>query len=182
VSPEAYTRRQVLVDRRFQLKYVAGLSLGGASLCVAFGGAVWLALHQAREALGPEAQSTLQGTETTVIVLTAFMAVLMVGVLWLVGLLVTHRVAGPVRVLQAQLRALSEGRFPRWRSLRTHDELIDLFNEFHAAVDTLRRREHEELTALESVLAGGEARKASATLSSLVAAKRARLDGPDGDD
>jgi hypothetical protein len=181
VSPEAYTRRQVLVDRRFQLKYVAGLSLGGASLCVAFGGAVWLALHQAREALGPEAQSTLQGTETTVLVLTAFMAALMVGVLWLVGLLVTHRVAGPVRVLQEQFRALGDGRFPRWRPLRTHDELRDLFGEFHAAVDALRRRELEELSALESVLAGGDGRSGGATLSSLVAAKRARLDGPDAD-
>jgi len=40
VSPEAYTRRQVLVDRRFQLKYAVGLALGGASLCAAFGGAV----------------------------------------------------------------------------------------------------------------------------------------------
>ncbi len=36
MSPEAYTRRQVLVDRRFQLKYAVGLALGGASLCAAY--------------------------------------------------------------------------------------------------------------------------------------------------
>ena len=112
MSPEAYTRRQVLVDRRFQLKYAVGLAIGGASLCAAFGGAVWLALHQARETLGPESQATLQGTETTVLVLTAFMALVMSLVLSLVGLLVSHRVAGPMRVLRGQLRRLAEGGFP----------------------------------------------------------------------
>jgi methyl-accepting chemotaxis protein len=177
VSPEAYTRRQVLVDRRFQLKYAVGLALGGASLCAAFGGAVWLALHQARETLGPEAQATLQGTETTVLVLTAFMALVMALVLSLIGLLVSHRVAGPMRVLRGQLRHLAEGGFPRWRPLRSHDELRDVFAEFHATVDALRRRDHEELAALESVLATGSSADARTTLDSLAAAKRARLDG-----
>jgi len=47
-------------------------------------------------------------------------------------------------------------------------------------VDALRRREHEELTALESVLAAGnDGDEGRATLGSLVASKRARLDGPD---
>jgi hypothetical protein len=149
VSPEAYTRRQVLVDRRFQLKYAVGLALGGASLCAAFGGAVWLALHQARETLGPEAQATL----------------------------VSHRVAGPMRVLRGQLRRLAEGGFPRWRPLRSHDELRDVFAEFHATVDALRRREHEELSAVESVLATGSGSSGRATLTALAEAKRARLDG-----
>ena len=179
VSPEAYTRRQVLVDRRFQLKYAVGLAIGGASLCAAFGGAVWLALHQARETLGPEAQATLQGTETTVVVLSAFMALVMALVLSLVGLLVSHRVAGPMRVLRGQLRQLAQGRFPRWRPLRSHDELRDVFAEFHATVDELRRRELEELAAVESVLATGSGGDTRATLASLAAAKRARLDGLD---
>jgi len=177
VSPEAYTRRQVLVDRRFQLKYAVGLALGGASLCAAFGGAVWLALHQARETLGPESQATLQGTETTVLVLTAFMALVMSLVLSLVGLLVSHRWPGPMRVLRGQLRRLAEGGFPRWRPLRSHDELRDVFAEFHATVDALRRREHEELAAVESVLATGTGDDGRTTLTSLAATKRARLDG-----
>ena len=179
MSPEAYTRRQVLVDRRFQLKYAVGLALGGASLCAAFGGAVWLALHQARETLGPESQATLQGTETTVLVLTAFMALVMGLVLSLVGLLVTHRVAGPMRVLRTQLRRLAEGVYPRWRPLRSHDELRDVFAEFHATVDALRRREHEEIGALESALAVGSESSGRATLAALAVAKRARLAGSD---
>ena len=109
VRADAYTRRQVLVDRRFQLKYVAGLAAGGACMCAAFGGAVWLAVHQARESLGPEAQPLLEGTETTVVILTLFMALLMAAALALVALLVTHRIAGPVRVLRGQFRHLAEG-------------------------------------------------------------------------
>jgi len=53
VSNDPHTRRQILVDRRFQLRYVAGLALAGASVCGAFGVAVWMAVRQAREALAP---------------------------------------------------------------------------------------------------------------------------------
>jgi len=41
----------------------------------------------------------------------------------------------------------------------------------------LRRRDHEELAALESVLATGGSADSRTTLTSLAAAKRARLDG-----
>jgi len=107
------------------------------------------------------------------------MALVMSLVLSLVGLLVSHRVAGPMRVLRGQFRRLAEGGFPRWRPLRSHDELRDVFAEFHTTVDALRRREHEELTALESALATGNASGGRATLTALVAEKRARLHGAD---
>jgi len=80
-------------------------------------------------------------------------------------------------VLRGQLRRLAEGGFPRWRPLRSHDELRDVFAEFHATVDALRRREHEELAAVESVLATGTGDDGRTTLTSLAATKRARLDG-----
>lgn len=175
MSIDPHTRRQILVDRRFQLKYVAGLALAGASVCGAFGVAVWMAVRQARESLSPEARPVLEGTETTILVLTVFMAVVMAVALALVALLVTHRVAGPMRVLLGQMRLLADGRYPRWRPLRSHDELRDLFAEFHAAVDALRRRDHEELAALEDVLAAGPA-SGTATLESLTTRKRTSLD------
>jgi HAMP domain-containing protein len=175
VSIDSHTRRQILVNRRFQLRYVAGLALAGASVCGAFGVAVWMAVRQAREALAAEARPVLEGTETTILVLTVFMAVVMAAALALVALLVTHRVAGPMRVLVDQMRLLADGRYPRWRPLRAHDELRELFAEFHAAVDALRRRDHEELAGLEDVLAAGPT-SGSATLESLTTRKRARLD------
>jgi hypothetical protein len=138
---------------------------------------VWLALHQARETLGPESQATLQGTETTVLVLTGFMALVMSLVLSLVGLLVSHRVAGPMRC-PGPAPAARRGRFPRWRPLRSHDELRDVFAEFHATVDAPPARARGAHRA--RVRAGhGNAAGGRATLTSLVAEKRARLDGPD---
>jgi nitrogen fixation/metabolism regulation signal transduction histidine kinase len=175
VSIDPHTRRQVLVDRRFQLKYVAGLALAGACVCASFGVAVWMAVRQARESLPPEARAVLAGTETTILVLTVFMAVVMAAALSLVALLVTHRVAGPMRVLRGQMRVLADGRYPRWRPLRSHDELRELFAEFHAAVDALRRREHEELATLEDALAAGQG-AGTAALEHLTSRKRASLD------
>jgi hypothetical protein len=46
-------------------------------------------------------------------------------------------------------------------------------------VDALRRREHEELTAIESALATGNPSGGRGTLTALVGEKRARLHGPD---
>ncbi len=133
-----------------------------------------MVLFQGSRRVMAKIQDTTVWTETAMGMIR-IMAVVMAAALALVALLVTHRVAGPMRVLVDQMRLLADGRYPRWRPLRAHDELRELFAEFHAAVDALRRRDHEELAGLEDVLAAGPT-SGSATLESLTTRKRARLD------
>jgi len=151
-------RRQVLVDRGFQLKYA--LAMGGAGLLVA--GIFGLWLHQAHAqalALLPdtETRALLAGSDRTLMVVLGVVAALLAGALALLGVVITHRVAGPVFVMGHYLRVLSEGRFPRMRTLRRSDELKSFFQAFIDAVEAMKAREARHAALLEDAVARMEA-------------------------
>jgi predicted secreted Zn-dependent protease len=102
----------------------------------------------------------------------------MAGVMGLLGLLFTHRVAGPVYVMSLYVSALAAGRYPRLRPMRQKDELRGFFDRFAEAVERIREREAEEaralsraLDALRPLATSAEARAALDTLSELQARK-----------
>jgi hypothetical protein len=68
------------------------------------------------------------------------------------GLVVTHRVSGPLYVLARYLRELSEGRYPDLRPLRRHDELQDFFAAFEDAIHHLRDRDEALLAELQGAV------------------------------
>jgi hypothetical protein len=80
--------------------------------------------------------------------ITALMA-LALGVL---GVLITHRVAGPVMVLGRYLHAFARGRYPRVRGLRRGDELKRLFGTFTDGVEALREREARHADLLDEAV------------------------------
>jgi len=145
-------RRTYLIDRRFQLKYTALLVLCGALISVVFGTLAYLAeelTHAGAVAVDPVLVSSLvKQSATTLLVLTAAVTVLMSIALALVGILITHRVAGPVHVLSNYVSALAEGRYPLLRPLRRNDELQAFFERFRGAVDSLRRAEEADTAAI----------------------------------
>jgi hypothetical protein len=82
----------------------------------------------------------------------ATVSVLMAGALALFGVLVTHRVAGPVYVMSHYIGVLAKGRYPIMRQLRKSDELRDFFHRFQDALETLRSRETAEAVDLEEAV------------------------------
>jgi hypothetical protein len=147
-------RRQVLVDRGFQLKYA--LLMAGAGLVVAVVFGLWLhqAHVQATALLAPDPQTRALVARSDRVLLGAFAAIalLLAGALGLLGIVVTHRVAGPVFVMGHYLRVLSQGRFPRMRTLRRSDELKSFFRTFIDAVETMKLREARHAAVLEDAL------------------------------
>lgn len=85
------------------------------------------------------------------LVLTLVLVVLFV-VVGLVGIVVTHRIAGPIFKMKRLLRELGEGYLKVPTSLRKGDDLQDFFEEFQRTVDRLRERKTGELTQLEEIL------------------------------
>ncbi|HSD20786.1 MAG TPA: hypothetical protein VLC54_12150 [Anaeromyxobacter sp.] len=150
----AHHRRQVLVDRGFQLKYA--LLMAGAGLVVAVVFGLWLhqAHAQATALLAPDPQTRALVARSDRVLLGAFAAIalLLAGALGLLGIVVTHRVAGPVFVMGHYLRVLSQGRFPRMRTLRRSDELKPFFRTFIDAVETMKLREARHAAVLEDAL------------------------------
>jgi hypothetical protein len=152
-KPEAH-RRRYLVDRGFQLKYA--LFMAGAGLLVAVVFGLWL--HQAHAqatallAPDPETRALVERSDRLLLAAFGVIAVLLAAALALLGVVITHRVAGPVFVMGHYLEVLAQGRFPRMRTLRRSDELKGFFNTFIEAVDHMKVREARHAAALEEAV------------------------------
>ena len=83
--------------------------------------------------------------------LVVVLALLVIGV-GLAGIVVTHKVAGPIYKMKKQLRALRKGDYEVPAPLRKGDELVDFFEEFRRMVGELRRRQEEEIALLDRAI------------------------------
>jgi hypothetical protein len=147
-------RRRFLVDRGFQLKYA--LFMAGAGLVVAAVFGLWLhqAHAQAISLLHPDDRTRALIAQSDRLLMAAFagIALLLAAALGLLGVVITHRVAGPVFVMGHYLTVLSQGRFPRMRTLRRSDELKGFFRVFIEAVEAMKKREARHVAVLEETL------------------------------
>ncbi len=144
-------RRVYLVDRAFQIKYTVFMMAAGLAIALAFGIWIWQAHLQTTElvTVDPSLRSVLQAGDRQLLFVFVGIAVLMSVALGLVGLLVTHRVAGPLFVMSHYLSVLARGRYPRMRTLRRSDELKSFFRLFLDAVAALKEREARHASMLE---------------------------------
>jgi hypothetical protein len=147
-------RRHYLVDRGFQLKYALFMAAAGLAVACVFG--LWLqqAHAQATSLLAPDAETRALVERSDRLLLAAFavIAVLLAAALGLLGVVITHRVAGPVFVMGHYLEVLAQGRFPRMRTLRRSDELKLFFRTFLDAVDHMKAREARHAAVLEDAV------------------------------
>jgi hypothetical protein len=155
VAPAEAPRRRFLLDRGFQLKYA--LVMAGAGLLVAVVFGLWIhQVHaQAIALLSPDAETRALIARSDTLLLAAFagIALLLAAALGLLGVVITHRVAGPMFVMGHYLSVLAQGRFPRMRTLRRSDELKSFFRVFIDAVESMKKREARHVAALEDALA-----------------------------
>jgi hypothetical protein len=152
-GPPKLHRRTYVIDRGFQLKYTLLLGAVGALLSALFGGMMYLAHVDAARQLTAAAQAELAHAEGTQVALTVAMSVLMAAALGLFGVLITHRIAGPVYVMSHYVSVIAKGRYPLMRPLRKRDELKGFFDRFQEAIELLRSREAEEAEQIEKALA-----------------------------
>ena len=155
-SAEALHHRRVyLVDRGFQIKYSLLLVAAGLAVALLFGVWIWQAHLQGSDlvAVDPRIRPLIEAGDRHLLVVFAAVAVLMAGVMGLVGILVTHRVAGPIFVMGHYMSVLARGRFPRMRTLRRRDELKGVFQVFLDAVSLMKQREASHTAVLEDAVA-----------------------------
>lgn len=147
-------RRHYLVDRAFQLKYALLMALSGMVVAAVFG--LWLhqAHLQALTLLAPDAdtRALVERSDRLLLIVFAAIAALLAAALGLLGVVITHRVAGPVFVMGHYLDVLAQGRFPRMRTLRRSDELKGFFRTFLDAVEAMKAREAKHAAVLEEAV------------------------------
>jgi hypothetical protein len=189
VAAGVRARRVYLVDRGFQLKYALLMAGAGALVALIFG--LWL--HQAHAqaievaGLDPALREELAQGDRQLLVAFAGIAALLALALGLLGIVMTHRVAGPVSVMGHYVSVLARGAFPRMRTLRKTDELRSFFMVFIDAVDQLKARERGHVELLETSVSrmkaalpkAPELREAIEPLEREIRARRAALGADD---
>lgn len=126
------------------------------------------ALRAQADALKRHARTISDRQRTQLVALFATLIVLVVAI-GLGGIVVTHRVAGPIHKMKRQLSELGAGRLRKPGSLRRKDELADFFQTFNDTVERMRGRQQDRIAMLDAALAelkkGDE--KVRATLTQL---------------
>ncbi len=77
---------------------------------------------------------------------------LLVVLIGIAGILVTHKVAGPIYKMKRQISDVGEGRLRIPGKLRKGDELVHFFDTFETMVRNLRQRQEEEIEKLERAI------------------------------
>lgn len=90
--------------------------------------------------------------------------VVSVGIL---GIVVTHRVAGPLFKFKRQIHELGAGKLSLPSPLRRGDELMDFFHAFERAIQSLRSRREQEIKELGQAIGSLESKVDSKELLAL---------------
>jgi len=88
------------------------------------------------------------------------------------GIIVTHRVAGPIYKMKMNLKAVADGHLMVPSPLRKGDELVEFFDTYRSMVIALRERQESEIGRIEKAIAALEPKTGSGELEALQALRR----------
>ena len=163
--------RNLLLDRRFQLKYAVAIALSGGLIFGGLGLVVDQKVQHNTElaamggSAGPfeaELRSRMSAEDEELRWTLAASLLAVVGLLFVVGIAATHKIVGPVYVVERHLAALAEGKAINLRPLRQGDEFQSLFRQVRALARRLEGERRGTAEAIERALQTFEARLASA--------------------
>lgn len=146
-------RRNYVINAAFQWKYTGSVVLGVFLVSSLLSIVLFGVLHQQARArlVNPAASHPWENALTIVLSAVAF-ATVMAAALGLWSFFVTHRISGPIFVMQRYLGELAAGRFPTARPLRKKDEFKEFFGELWRTIDALKAAKQADLAALTEVL------------------------------
>jgi len=186
-APSSAYRRSVknyLLNLRYQLKFT--LTMVGVALTLTAGlgyivmSKVWessrLALQQLDTSDSQVAANMAADDRLLLYTLIGFAVILSV-VLSVYGIVMTHKVAGPLHKVSLHLDKIRDGKLGVVYDLRKGDELVDFFAHFKSAHDALRHRTEADIALLDQALKSLGDSPATATLKSeLTAALKAKAE------
>lgn len=108
-------------------------------------------LSQRARDLEAQAKDAATQQRTLLLGLVAVLSLLVVGI-GLLGIVFTHKVAGPIFKMKRLLRQVGGGKLVIRERLRKGDELQDFFEAFERMVEDLRARQMAELSKVDRIL------------------------------
>jgi hypothetical protein len=164
--PQKHQRhlRNYLLNRSLQLRFTVIIV---AISTVLTGGLGWVVLSKAHEASRVVQVRAMDPTDEVAQqlvtqfarndriitgVLIAFSLVLIL-VLSAFGIVLTHKVAGPLYKVTLYLDKMRDNKLPQVYNLRKGDELVEFFGHFKNAHDAIRMRTMDDIALLEKAMA-----------------------------
>ncbi|MBI5498454.1 MAG: hypothetical protein HY904_25860 [Deltaproteobacteria bacterium] len=154
-QPRQYRRSILLIDPQFQLKYTGLVVAMGAIISIICAYFIYRAynentqLLELSEAVGQEISRRESTTIVTVVVAFVVLEIVALG-FW--GVLVTHRIAGPIYIISRYLRELKDGGYPSMRPLRDGDEMKGFFDLFAATLEGMKQQDREAIAAIDEAM------------------------------
>ena len=149
-------RRQYVVNPDFQWKYTLGLSLAVFLVSSVLSSVLFVVLHeQARHRLMFPTSYVVDTGMVILMSALAFSILTATAVGWW-GFMATHRICGPLFVLDRHFNEIAAGKIPKLRPLRRKDEFKALFKNFFSAVDTIRADKQSQFDSVCDALAALE--------------------------
>ena len=129
------------------------------------------------QAAGLKAQArAIRGQQRTMLITLMTALTLLVVLIGIAGILVTHKVAGPIFKMKRQIREVGEGHLRIPNKLRRGDELVDFFQAFETMVVNLRARQQGEIDKLDRAIASLEPKAEPGELEPLYELRQAMRD------
>ncbi|MBW1811567.1 MAG: hypothetical protein JRJ87_25495 [Deltaproteobacteria bacterium] len=146
-------RRTFLIDRKFQLKYTTIIVLVGVLVSGLLGYFIYKLSQENRELIGIDAEfmAHVEKIDSYAMYYLIGFVVVMALALFIWGIFITHRVAGPIFIISRYLGEIRDGKAPQTRPLRKGDELKAFFDVFSGMLDSLKQRNAEEAELLNKV-------------------------------
>jgi nitrogen fixation/metabolism regulation signal transduction histidine kinase len=130
-------------------------------------------LRQQQKALEGQAAALKQQAadlatrQRTMLVTLCIGMLLLVVAIGFIGIVVTHKIAGPVFKMKRHLGDVAAGRLKVPGSLRKGDELVEFFETFNSMVKSLRARQEREIERLDLAIHELESRGHHAEVTGL---------------
>jgi nitrogen fixation/metabolism regulation signal transduction histidine kinase len=140
------TRTIFIVDRSFQLKYSIFFAAIGVLICLIMAGHVFYFVHENFDIFLPNYKSNpnimklIMDDQKKIAIYLGALSFMLVSFMFFIGILITHRVAGPVMVVRRKMDDLANGDFNASVHLRNNDEFKELADSFNNMVVKLRER------------------------------------------
>lgn len=112
---------------------------------------------------------------TTLLATLGSVLLVLVVLLGLAGIVITHKVAGPIFKMKRLLREVGEGKLVVPGRLRKGDELQEFFEVFATMVEKLRVRQEKEIELLDAAIAQATSAGADAQLVAKLQGLRAHM-------
>ncbi len=129
------------------------------------------ALESQAAALKKQSSDLAQRQKTMLTTLTGVLLMLVIGI-GLAGIVVTHKVAGPIFKMKRQIKDVGSGKLTIPGKLRKGDELVDFFEAFDQMVRSLRARQESEIAMLDSALESLQGKATEKDIEPLIALRK----------